>query len=178
MNPAATPLPHTPRLRFRNWTADDLPLAIVIWADPQVTRLIADLGNPSVRQARERLLIEMENLTNHGVQYWPVFLSDGTHIGCGGLRPHRPAEGLWEVGIHLLPSFWNNGYATEALRGIIEHAFGPLKAKALFARHHPNNLGSGRVLTKTGFRFTHHELMPQTRLEHPCYLLQAGEITE
>ena len=43
--------------------------------------------------------------------------------------------------------------------------------RGLFARHNPHNHGSRRILEKLGLRHTHDELMPQTGLEHPCYLL-------
>jgi hypothetical protein len=59
--------------------------------------------------------------------------------------------------------------------GALTHAFGPLGVRGLFARHHPHNHGSGRVLTSLGFRYTHDEFMPQTGLRRPCYLLTAGD---
>jgi hypothetical protein len=49
----------TERLGFRCWAAKDLPLAVAIWGQPAVTRLIADLANPSEEQARRRLAREM-----------------------------------------------------------------------------------------------------------------------
>ena len=163
----------TERLGFRCWAAQDLPLAVAIWGQPAVTRLIADLGNPSEEQAQQRLAREMANQEAYGVQYWPLFLLDGDeHLGCCGLRPCRPADGVFEVGAHLLPAQWNRGYATEATRGVIRHAFERLGIRGLFARHHPHNGGSGRILAKLGFRYTHEERMPQTGLDHPCYLLR------
>jgi RimJ/RimL family protein N-acetyltransferase len=162
----------TERIGFRVWTAEDLPLALAIWGNPQVTKLIADLGNPSEEQARERLAREVANREAFGVQYWPLFLLDGGEpLGCCGLRPCRPEEGVYEVGAHILPPRWRQGYASEALRCVVAHAFGPLKVRGLFARHHPQNHGSGRVLARLGFRYTHDEVMPQTGLHHPCYLL-------
>jgi ribosomal-protein-alanine N-acetyltransferase len=162
----------TERIGFRVWTADDLPLAVTIWGDPRVTRLVADLGHPSPEQAGERLAREVANHDAYGVQYWPIFLLDGGEpLGCCGLRPYRPEEGLFEVGAHLLPERWSQGYATEAVRGVVGHAFGPLGVRGLFARHHPGNHGSGRILEKFGFRHTHDEFMSQTGLDHPCYLL-------
>ena len=56
---------------------------------------------------------------------------------------------------------------------MIRHAFERLGIRGLFARHHPHNRGSGRILPKLGFRYTHEERMPQTGLDHPCYLLRA-----
>jgi len=167
----------TRRIGFRCWTAEDLPLAVALWTDPEVTRLIADLGTPTLAQATERLAREMANQDAFGVQYWPIFLLDGgVHLGCCGLRPYRPADGVFEVGAHILPKYWRQGYATEATRGVIAHAFGPIQAQALFARHNPHNHGSHRILEKLGFRFTHNEFMPQTGLHHPCYTLHRGEI--
>jgi ribosomal-protein-alanine N-acetyltransferase len=166
----------TERIGFRCWTADDLPLAVAIWGNPEVTRLVADLGNPSEAQARERLAREMANQDTFGVQYWPIFLLDGgEHLGCCGLRPYRPDDGVFEIGAHLLPGHWRQDYATEATRRVIAHAFGPLGVRGLFARHNPHNHGSGRILGKLGFRYTHDELMPQTGLGHPCYLLRAED---
>ena len=162
----------TERIRFRTWTQDDLRLAIKLWSDPAVTRLIADLGDPSERQARERLEREISNLVAHGIQYWPIFLiSGGEHLGCCGLRPFDLANGVLEIGAHLFPEFGRQGYATEALRRVIAYAFGELKARALFARHHPSNEGSRRVLAKLGFRYTHDEFLIQTELNHPSYIL-------
>jgi RimJ/RimL family protein N-acetyltransferase len=166
----------TERIGFRLWTAKDLPLAVGIWGNPRVTRLVADLGNPSEEQARERLARELANQGAYGVQYWPIFLLDGgENLGCCGLRPFRPEAGVFEIGAHLLPGRWGQGYATEALRCVIAHAFGPLKLRGLFARHNPNNHGSERIMKKLGFHYTHNEFMPQTGLGHPCYLLRAEE---
>jgi len=146
-----------------------LLLATAIWGDPQVTRLIADLGNPSPEQATERLVREIANHEKFGVQYWPIFLHSGEHLGCCGLRPYSPA--VFEIGAHILPQHWGKGYATEALRCVIAHAFDACGATALFARHNPHNHGSGRVVRKLGFRYTHDEFMHQTGLNHPCYML-------
>jgi RimJ/RimL family protein N-acetyltransferase len=163
---------NTDRITFRLWDLDDLPLAIALWGDPQVTRLIADLGNPCVEQARDRLAREIANWETHQVQYWPIFLRTGEHLGCCGLRPYQPS--VFEVGVHILPMHWGSGFATEALRGIEDYAFGTLGATGLFARHHPQNEDSGRVLTKLGYRYTHDEFMQQTGLLHPCYLGPRG----
>src|SRR5262245_41395414 len=91
----------TRSIGFRTWTAADVPLAIGLWADSRVTRLIADLGKPSEQQARARILREMANQEAHGFQYWPIFLlASGEHLGCCGLRPYELAEGVCEIGAH------------------------------------------------------------------------------
>ena len=55
---------------------------------------------------------------------------------------------------------------------MIDHAFGPLAAEALFAGHHPANHGSRAVRAKLGFTYAFDELYPPTGLLHPGYLLR------
>jgi RimJ/RimL family protein N-acetyltransferase len=158
------------RLGFRTWSDGDLELALGLWGDPEVTRLI---GGPfSEEQVRERLSREIETQRSHKVQYWPVFLlATGEHVGCSGLRPYRPEEEILEIGFHLRRAHWGHGYAPEAARAVIVHAFTTLGASALFAGHNPANDASRRLLEKLGFRYTHDETYPPTGLNHPSYLL-------
>ena len=164
----------TARLTFRSWTDDDADTAFRLWADPEVTAFLGT-GQPWTRQqVLERLTAEIACQRQHGVQYWPIFLkAGGEHVGCCGLRPRHPNQGVWELGVHLAPRFWGIGLATEASRAVIEFAFERLGATALFAGHHPNNVSSQRLLRELGFHYTHREFYPPTGLEHPSYLLTA-----
>jgi [ribosomal protein S5]-alanine N-acetyltransferase len=165
---------HTQRLTFRPWTAADLDLALGLWGDPEVTRLV---GGPfSEAQVQERLSREIANLAAHGVQYWPVFLrAGGAHVGCCGLRSYSPEPGVYELGYHLRRAYWGQGFAVEAARAVIAYAFDELNATALFAGHHPANEASRQVLVRLGFRYTHDEFYPPTGLKHPSYRLAAEE---
>jgi len=165
---------HTERLGLRLWSPDDFAPAWALWGDPEVTGRI---GGPfSERQVRERLEREIATQEAHGVQYWPVFLrTTGRHIGCCGLRPYNLDASVYALGFHLRLACWGHGYAGEAARAVIDHAFGVLDARSLFAGHHPENDPSRRLLAKLGFRYTHDELYPPTGIEHPSYLLTREE---
>jgi RimJ/RimL family protein N-acetyltransferase len=160
----------TPRLTFRTWRDDDLPLALALFGDPRVT---AKVGGPfDEAQVRERLATEIATEREYGYQYWPMFLHDGAHVGCCGLKPpaaHRP--GL-ELGFYIRVEHWGRGYATEAARSVIAFTFETLDEPSVFAGHHPENVGSRDVLVKLGFRYLRHELYPPTGLEHPGYELK------
>ena len=54
---------------------------------------------------------------------------------------------------------------------MIRHAFGLLGIRGLFPRHHPDTRGSGRILEKLGFRYTHDEPYAPTGAMHPSYRL-------
>ena len=149
-------------------------MAMALWGDPEVTRLIG--GAFSREQVRERLSREIATMQSHGMQYWPVFLlATGEHVGCCGLRPYKSEEGICEIGVHLRRDFWGRGYAPEATRAVIEYAFNILGVKALFAGHNPANEASRGLLEKLRFRYTHDEYYPPTGLNHPSYLLASEE---
>ncbi len=164
----------TERLGFRRWREEDLEHALALWGDPEVTRFI---GGPASRAAAAaRLAAEIATEAEVGFQYWPIFQrSDGAHVGCCGLRPHRPEQAVHELGVHIRPAFWRRGFALEAASAVIAHAFGPLGARALFAGHNPDNQASRAMLGKLGFRYTHAELYPPTGLMHPSYILKRPE---
>ncbi len=159
----------TPRLQFRCWRRDDLPLALALWGDVRVT---AWIGGPfDAEVVRARLDDHIAAFERDRAQYWPMFLrSTGDHVGCCGLRLREP--GLLELGFHLRPAHWGQGLAAEAAAAAIGHGLAVLGAAALFAGHHPDNTSSRELLGKLGFTYTHDELYPPTGRMHRCYLLR------
>jgi RimJ/RimL family protein N-acetyltransferase len=58
-----------------------------------------------------------------------------------------------EVGYWLGVPYWGCGFATEAVRALIDHAFGDLEHEALISGARVNNPASRRVLEKCGFQW-------------------------
>ncbi len=176
MDDSARPQPYflrSQRLGFRLWREDDLPLAMGLWGDPEVTKFIDVRGKLSEDQVRELLYKHIAFERQHAVQYWPIFLlADGQHVGCCGLRPYDPARRIYELGVHIRSNWWRQGLAEEAASAVIRYAFNSLGAAALFAGHNPNNRASERLLQKLGFEYSHHEYYAPTGLEHPSYILK------
>ena len=148
-------------------------MAIGLWGDPEVTRLIdarKKLSDEDVKQLLEKqIAIERE----HRIQYWPMFLlEDGEHVGCCGIRPYDPPQRIYELVVHIRSNYWRRGLAEEATSTVIDYAFEKLDAVALFAGHNPNNDASRRLLEKLGFQYTHKQLYPPTGLEHSSYILR------
>ncbi len=158
-------------LGFRCWRVEDLPLAMELWGDSRVSQYI---GGPfSAEIVSSRLLREIAQEQEFGMQYWPFFLLEGgRHAGCAGLRPYRAQERIYEIGIHLRQEYWGRGLAQEAARSLIDYGFDKVGAAALFAGHHPQNEASRRLLLKLGFVYTHEEFYPPTGRLHPSYLLR------
>jgi RimJ/RimL family protein N-acetyltransferase len=158
------------RLKFRRWSENDIDLAKDLWGNDEVTKFIG--GSFSFEQIQTRLLREISNYNQYGIQYWPVFLrKDNSFIGCCGLRPYKPEEKVFEIGFHLCSDYWGHGYATEAAKCIIQYAFDKIEVSKLFAGHNPNNTASKKVLNRLGFQYVHDEYYQPTGLYHPSYEL-------
>ncbi len=81
-----------------------------------------------------------------------ITLRDGTVAGACGLE-WRDAPNP-EIGYWLGAPFWGQGYATEAVRAMIDQAFGDFGHAAVEAGARTTNRASRRVLEKCGFQWT------------------------
>ena len=63
-----------------------------------------------------------------------------------------PAINKMSLSFRLKPEIWRHGYATEAVRAVVEFAFDKLMFGELSALIHPDNIASQRVIEKAGFR--------------------------
>jgi RimJ/RimL family protein N-acetyltransferase len=59
-----------------------------------------------------------------------------------------------EIGYWLAPSFWNRGFATEAVTAALAWAETGWGRRAVSSGHFADNPASGRVLEKAGFLYT------------------------
>lgn len=62
-------------------------------------------------------------------------------------------ENKFEIGYVISKDFWNKGYATQALRGMVSYAFYVLHLDALTCGHFAGNEASKRVIEKVGFKY-------------------------
>jgi RimJ/RimL family protein N-acetyltransferase len=75
----------------------------------------------------------------------------GELIGICGVESR---EGAAEIGYWIGVPHWGRGYATEAVRALIDHAFGEFEHEVLQAGARVSNPASRRVLEKCGFQWT------------------------
>ena len=61
-------------------------------------------------------------------------------------------SGIGEVGFRFFPDIWGQGYATEALKGLISFSFDELGLHRIWAGCVKENVASARVLEKAGMR--------------------------
>jgi len=87
-----------------------------------------------------------------GGETYLITLVDGTVIGCCGFDMRD--EPTPEVGYWLGARYWGKGYATEAVRALIDHMFSNTEHNALNSSVRVTNPASRRVMEKCGFQWT------------------------
>jgi RimJ/RimL family protein N-acetyltransferase len=141
----------TGRLTLRRFTAADEDNLVELNSDPKVTRLING-GKPTPRdEVRNRtlpyLLSYYERVEGFG--YWAaVEKASGQFVGWFHFRPC--AAGAIELGYRLRRSAWGKGDATEGSRALIRKGFTEFGVQRVVAETMAVNLGSRRVLEKSG----------------------------
>lgn len=160
------------RIGFSHWSPNDLDLALSLWRNDKVSHYICAKGIFTDTEVKTRLNIEIENMKLYSIQYFPIFqLETNTFMGCCGLRPSIQ-NNVYELGIHLKPEFWKQGFAYEAAKAIIDYSFSTLQIKELRAGHHPHNISSKKLLHKLGFEYIQDKYYEPTGLFHPDYSLK------
>lgn len=117
----------TTRLVARDWTADDAKAAFDIYGREEVMRWLGAQPRravPSLAQMRERLDLMIQRASeepDYGL--WCISLragpAAGTVVGAVLLSRLPGDDSEVEIGWHLNPDYWGNGYATEAGRGAV-----------------------------------------------------------
>jgi ribosomal-protein-alanine N-acetyltransferase len=145
----------TERLLLRGWEPDDVDSVFAYASDPEVTRFMAWDQHRSIEDSRAFLdLLVAEQYGRHELDYCICRKSDpGTAIGGLGLYWRTPPPGTMELGYVLRRSAWGNGFAPEAGRRVIRHAFETTSAERIFAPIFAENAKSRRAAEKMGLAF-------------------------
>ncbi len=80
-------------------------------------------------------------------------------------------QNTYEMGFHLRKKYWNQGYAFESAKAVIDYCFTRLNADKIFAGHHPENINSQKLLNRLGFNYIENNFYEPTKLYHPSYEL-------
>jgi RimJ/RimL family protein N-acetyltransferase len=121
--------------------------------DPRVTEF---LGVPP--RTRDEAVVAAERLgerlTSAGYGWWVVEVKGKVDFAGTLILQDVPFEAHFtpalEVGWHLAPDHWGNGYATEGGRALLEFAFAQLDRPEVVALTAKRNVRSQRVMERLG----------------------------
>ena len=140
----------TARLRLRTPQRDDAPAIAALANDRRIAENTARIPHPYTLADAEGFLRYLEESESEIA--FAITRADDTLIGlCGLLMKPRKTP---EIGYWLGVPYWGHGYATEAARAVIDHAFENLGLERLEAGARVSNPASRRVLEKCGFQWS------------------------
>lgn len=172
----AVPRIETERLVLRRVTREDLAeWTRLTFADPEVMKY----HNPSPLDPRDRasktLAWYEENWSKLGFGGLLITrTSDGTILGDCYLGPANEA-GEIELGYSIARDHWGLGIATEASGAMVRFGFESAGLERIAGFAMPVNIGSWRVLEKTGFVYEREDHL--FGLDVLCYAIGAEEYT-
>ena len=139
----------TERLVLRSPRLEDAKAIATLANDRRIAENTRRIAHPYTIDHAEEFIASHRD---EGGLVFVVTLGNGTVIGSCGIADSD--AGAPELGYWLGVPFWGNGYATEAVRAVIDHAFTELAHDALQAGARVTNPSSRRILEKCGFQWT------------------------
>ncbi len=143
-----TPVLKTERLILRAPRRGDGKAIVRLVNDRRVAENTARIPHPYSLNDAETFIAAANRQTGEATF---AIMSDDELIGMCGVEPRQDGP---EIGYWLGAPFWGRGYATEAIRAAIDHAFGVLGHDMLRAAARVSNPSSRRVLEKCGFQWS------------------------
>jgi RimJ/RimL family protein N-acetyltransferase len=144
----------TMRLTLRPFVLEDAPKVHYICSDSEIARTTLLIPHPYPIGAAESWIISNLEAANYGTRYAFGIIRKMDSILCGCIslnldKLHQRAELAYWVG----KDYWGHGYATEAVRRIIEFGFDTLQLQRIWAAAMTKNPASEKVMQKAGMLY-------------------------
>ena len=144
----STPVLETERLILRAPRRGDVKAIASLLDDRRIAANTARIPHPYSASDAEQFIASANR--QDGEATFMIFTGDKLIGGCG----IDPREDAPEIGYWLGVAYWGHGYATEAVRALVDYAFGELCHETLGAGARVTNPASRRVLEKCAFQWT------------------------
>ncbi len=122
-------------------------------SDPEVARYVLWDPHRSISETRAFISFLRSRIRAGSPSSWVVTLKEtGTVIGTIGFIWCSSENRSAELGYSFSREHWNHGYATQALKTVIDASFRSMPLNRLEAQYDVRNPASGRVMEKSGLR--------------------------
>ena len=148
------PILETDRLILRRMKIADYADMYEYSCLDEVTKYLLWNSHPNTRYTRDYLAYIQSQYRAGAFYDWAVVHKETDKmIGTCGFARLDFENNSAEIGYVLNPAFWRKGYATEAVRKIIDFGFHTLNLHRIEARYIVGNEVSRRVMEKSGMTF-------------------------
>lgn len=151
---SADDLPLLPgeHIRLRGFREDDIDDLYALYSDPVVTLYWSFPAWTQRAQAEDLLQHAIVSRSADKILCWAIADSGADRlIGSLTLFNINRSQGRADIGYALHSGQWGKGYAKEALRLVLDHAFDGLLLRRVEADIDPRNTGSCKLVEGLGF---------------------------
>ena len=141
----------TERLLIKTPEIDDKFELTQLINDKDVIKWLSEIPFPYTLSHAEEFIERSRERVLKQESYNFMIFQDKKMIGGIGLSEFNNKS--CQVGYWLGKKYWGNGFATEALKSILDFGFDQLNLEKIYAAYKIGNEGSIRVLTKCGFEY-------------------------
>lgn len=142
----------TQRLVLRKFNIDDYQMMFDNWAsDSAVAKNAGWPKHENPEDTKGLVQMWVEEYKEENVFNWIVELKNQFPIGSITVIRKDLINRTCEIGYNIGQKYWNNGYATEAIKAVIDYLFSLDLFNTITAQCFEYNVASSRVLEKNGF---------------------------
>ena len=146
---------NTPRLHLRKVCREDAPRFFRFAGSEAVTKYMFWKPHASVNESLSSIEKTLSRYEMGNCWRWGIALQETEElIGIIDLLGIDETTKSCTFAYMIAEEFWGRGYATEALRAVLNFAFGQLKLETVWGEHFGPNGGSGAVMRKVGMKYT------------------------
>lgn len=139
------------RLILRDYTSNDSSFYEELEENPLSYKY--ENTAPDAKQIKDDFLSILSQVTSDPRENYDLAICtklDMKPIGNVSIKLNWEDIREWEIGWVLLPEYWKMGYATEAVKCLIDYAFKFLNAHRIVAYANAENLQSEKVMIRAG----------------------------
>lgn len=143
---------HTERLLLRLPRLSDADAIQALASDRDIAANTLNIPHPYPPSAALAWLHTLADRLRDGQHHFAIIRkADDHYLGTIGL--HIESYGTAQIGYWIGKPYWGQGYATEALRRLLTHAFDIMGLERVYAAYFAHNLASRRVMEKCGMTY-------------------------
>lgn len=138
----------TSRLKLDELRKSDLDVVLELHTNKQVRQYLGGPANPTKVEKAFLNSFKSSNESSKSTN-WAVRDSEDQMLGLITIHEHHDKEDM-EVSYQLLPQYWRQGFAKEALEAVLAYAKHELKLPRILAETQKKNLSSIKLLNSVG----------------------------
>lgn len=155
LNHKGTKTLESERLILRKLKIDDATNMYNNWAsDNEVSKYLPWNTHKNIEETKKILNMWIAEYKEDNIYNWGIEVKNNSElIGTITVMHIDERCQIAEIGYCIGKNYWGKGYINEANDIVIKYLFDEIGINRIQAKHHLNNVNSGKVLEKSGFKF-------------------------